>query len=234
MSDAEDLANELFPVPVKAAAPVDPTRDSGGLTVQERKLLQEIALVGDYKKAAQNVGMTAAQVRRLLATDPAFKDEYDAMFPAELIKSTEAELQVAAQDIAEVFNEAKNAQIWKSTTAECPQCHAKFPVRIQVADHSIRMRAAETLAKITKLWKDQKTVTHEGTVSLVSMSAEQYLAYMAVLQGRRIPDHVYKGLQEFDRDGKLNLPPNGGGRPVEGQYRVIPEEEANAPDTPTE
>lgn len=201
-------------------------RDDQGLTLLERRVLQEIADHGDFKKAAANTGMTPAKIRRMLQTEPQFKEAFDQLFSPDDLKATESELQLAVQDVAEVFNDAKNAELVQSKTVTCPcGCDHTFSVSFKSADWATKLRAAESLAKMTRLWKDQKNIKVEGSVALVNMTPDQYLALQAVRMGRPIPDHVYQSLREFDRDGSLKLPPNPAqpvrNESVDATFRVV-------------
>lgn len=205
-------------------------RDDQGLTLQERRVLQEIAVHGDFKKAAANTGLTANKIRRMLQTDPQFKAAFDSLFSPDDLKATESELQLAVQDVAEIFNDAKNAELYKTIDVTCPcGCGHTFKEQVKNTDWATKLRAAESLAKMTRLWKDQKNIKVEGAVALVNMTPAQYLALMAIRQGRSIPDHVYQQLREFDRDGSLNLPANPAPpvrtEAVEGTFRVVPDEQ---------
>lgn len=199
-------------------------RDDQGLTLQHRRVLQEIAIHGDFKKAAANTGLTPTKIRRMLQTDPQFREAYNQMFSVDDLKATESELQLAVQDVAEIFNEAKNAELFKSIRVTCPHCNESFDVDVKNTDWATKLRAAESLAKMTRLWKDQKSVEVKGNVTHLVMTPDLMVALMALRAGRHIPDHTYNELQNFDRDGSLNLPPNpAGNAPVEGTFRVVEE-----------
>jgi len=204
-------------------------RDQAGLTLLERRVIQEIALTGDFKKAAGSLGITATQIRRMLRDDPQFKEAYDQTFALDDLQHVESELRLAVTDVAGVFNEAKDAELTRRETVTCPcGCGHKFTVVIPVADWATRLRAAEDLAKITRLWKDQRDIKVEGQVSVVHLSIPDQIALQALEAGRPIPSHVYEHLKDYARSANIQLPPNPSAPVVEAEFRTLDEEEDDA------
>ena len=199
-------------------------RNEIGLSLVERRLIQEIAILGSWEKAADSLGMTRRQVRALFKKEP-FKLAYDELFDAEDLETTKRELTLAASDVASIYEEAKNAEMTKRVQATCPKCTHKFDVLVTVANWATRLKAGDTLLKITGLLQDRKNVKVEGTVGVVNvhLSAEEMLALQRLKMGLDVPEHIYRRLEETSRAGRFDLP----ARPtqvVEGEFRAVQEE----------
>lgn len=190
--------------------------DAQGLTLLERRVLQECAMTRNWREAAKNCGIDPRRVRTMFK-NPAFKKQYDEFFDSEEIKITERELNLAADDIAWVFEEAKNAELQKKEHAECPKCGHKFDVFVKVADHLTRLRAAETLAKMRGLLKDNRSVKVEGKVEHVHWDYHEMLILQKLDLKLPVPELVYNQVRDKALAAGIELP-----EPViEGEYHVV-------------
>lgn len=202
-------------------APVE--RDSNGLTLVERKLLQEIAMTGSWQQAADSLGLTKRQVQGLFRK-PAFKQEYDDLFNTDEIAATKRELEMVATGTGKLYEEALNAEMIKQVHATCPKCNYTFKVWVTVMDWASKLRAGETLLKITKILTDNKKVQVEGTVGVVNvhLTTGEYLALERLKMGFPVPDHIYRRLTELGRQGNFEVPAlPSGGQVVEGEVHEI-------------
>jgi hypothetical protein len=123
--------------------------------------------------------------------------------------------------------------MFKNVPVVCPSCGHKHTVSVQMIDHATRMKAADTLLKVSGIMKDQRSVKLEATMTRidVSFSGDEYLAYERLKRGFGVPPHVYDRLSEKAAQMNIELPPNKDtGMSIEGQYRVV-EEEPDAADT---
>lgn len=213
------------------SAPPDPP-DQSALTTQEMRLLQEIALQGNWQKAADALNMPRTGVRALFRK-PAFRERYDSLFTSEELLITKRELEMESNDLAGVLNEAKSAEQMKHIHVTCPACSFKFVESIFIPAWNARLKAVEMLAKMTKLLQDNKKVEVGGTVNHVTVQLEgaEYLALERLNRGMSIPEHMYRKLEEWARQTNYGLPALPEARNnmlqeekpavVEGDYREI-------------
>lgn len=191
--------------------------DAAGLTLLQRRVLQEIAMTGNWRQAAANVGIKDPRTVRRMFKNPAFKEQYDSFFDAEEIKVTERELNLAADDVTWVFEEAKNAELQKKFRVECPECGHKFDFFAKVADHMTRMKAGELLLKMRGLLTDNRTVKVSGRVEHVHWEYHEQLILQKLEVGLPVPETVYKAVKAKADAAGWTLP-----EPViEGEYSVV-------------
>lgn len=203
--------------------------DKDGLTLQQRRLLQEIAVVGNWKEAGENLGMTARQVRTAFHQE-AFKQKYDTLFTAEEIEITRRELAMTSGNIAEVLEAAKDAELMKKVRPTCPSCGTRFDFVVAVANWASRLKAVEILAKMTKLLNDDKNIKVEGTIANVHMGPDEFLALKRLQMGLPVPEHVYRRLLDIGSVNNMPIPPNpvndsGYRNVIEGDYKEVPNED---------
>ncbi len=198
-------------------------KDEKGLTLTDRKVIQEIAINGSWQKAADSLGIPRRRVRAMLR-EPAFKEAYDTLFDTEEMEITKRELEIISQEVAPVYEDAIKAEMFKTVT--CPHCGKKHDV--QVVDHSTRVRAADNLLKMNNIWKDTKSLKIDAEMRSVSvqLTGDQYLALQRLKQGFNIPEHVHRELLAIDKSGEFGVPPLPDA--IDGQYRVMEEESDNA------
>ena len=193
-------------------------RDERGLTLLDRRLLQEIALTGSWQQAADALGLTRRQVRERFKIQ-SFKEQYDAIFDSEEIQATKRELELVATGTGKLYEEALNAEKTRNVATVCPDCGHKFSIFVQVVDWMARLKAGETLLKLTKLLKDERKVQVEGQVGVVHMSAGEYLALQRLRMGLPVPEHIYRRLQALSQSSEFDLPPMPD--VVDGTYREV-------------
>jgi len=190
--------------------------DAAGMTLLERRTLQEIALTGSWRKAAVNVGIDPRRVRNMFK-NPAFKQQYDSFFDADDIRVTERELNLAADDVAWVFEEAKSAELEKKHKAECPSCHTKFDVVVKITDHNTRMRAAETLAKMRGLLRDSRSVEFSGKIEHVHWDYHETLILHKLDLGLPVPETVFRLVEAKAKLAGIELP----APVIEGEFSYV-------------
>ena len=208
--------------------------DKDGLTLQHRRVLQEIAVVGDWKVAAENLGLNVRQVR-VMFHNPAFKQQYDATFTQEEIDITRRELAMTSGNIAEVLEAAKDAELFKKVRPTCPGCGLRFDFTVAVANWASRLKAVELLAKISHILTDNKSIKVEGTIANVHMGADEFLALKRLQMGLPVPEHVYRKLLDIGSVNNMAIPPNPGNTSgyrdvIEGEYTVEEGEPTNEDD----
>ena len=193
------------------------------LTQQQLSLLQEIAMEGDWHVAATKVGMTYRQVRALFTNNPMFKQAYDDLFTTEELKTTARELEMASSELGQLYQDAMSAEMAKQVLADCPACGHKFKLFVKVMDWATKLKAGETLLKITRLLKDEKSVKMEGkaTVEHVHMELADKVAIWRVEMGLPVPPHIHDRLVKL---GLLTEGQRSANVMVDGESRFIDEE----------
>jgi hypothetical protein len=190
--------------------------DAAGLTLLERRVLQEIAIQGNWRRAAETLKIDPRRVRTMFK-NPAFKEQYDNFFDADEVRVTERELNLSADDAAWVFEEAKNAELQKKIKVTCPDCGHKFDEFVKVADHATRLRAAETLLKMRGLLKDNRSVKVEGRVEHVHWDYHEQLILQKLDLKLPVPRMVFEQVEQKAKLAGMELP-----EPIfEGEYHVI-------------
>jgi hypothetical protein len=190
------------------------------LTQQQTNFLVQCGLEGDWHVAADQVGATRRQVRAWFS-NPAFKQKYDDLFNTDELKTTMRELEMASGELGALYADAMQAEMSKKVMVDCPNCQHKFPVFVKVMDWATKLRAGETLLKVTRLWKDEKTVKneHKGTVAHVEMSLSEWSALKRLEMGLSIPPHIRKILEDkgfLDATGHVKI-----GETIDGESRLV-------------
>lgn len=182
-------------------------RDEFGLDLTQRRLLSEIVMTGSWQQAADNCGVDRRTVRRMFK-DPAFKAEYDALFDLEEVKTTERELNLVADDVGRLLEEASNAELTKNVAATCPKCSHKFNIMVKVMDMANKIRAAEVLMKYRGQLRDQRSVKVEGNVSVqhVHWSFRDVMVMEKLRLGLPVPDQAYREVLAKAEQAGLSLP----------------------------
>lgn len=197
-------------------------RDESGLDLTQRRLLSEIVLTGSWQQAADNCGLDRRAVRRMFK-DAAFKAEYDALFDPDEVKTTERELNLVADDVASILEQAKDAELTKTVNTTCPNCKHKFSLIVKVMDMANKIRAAEILMKYRGQLRDQRSVKVEGNVNVqhVHWSFRDVMVMEKLRLGLPVPEQAYREVLAKAEQAGVALP-----APVDGEYREI----ANHPD----
>lgn len=209
--------------------------DAGGLTLEERRLLSEIAVQGSWREAAKSLGIDPRRIQRMF-NNAAFKKEYDAMFPHDT-QVVERELNFVSKDAAVILEEVRDAELNKTVHAQCPQCGKKFDVFVRVIDYVTKMRALEIMLKTMGLMKDTKSVKVEGSVTHVNitLSTAQMLALQALKRGLPVNPQTYRELENLASNGAFELPPLPPPRGfVDAEFREVKEENEDEDSTPGE
>lgn len=196
-----------------------------GLAPADHKLLQEIIATGSWQQAADNLSLPRRSVREKFARNKAFREAYEALFVGDEVEATKRELEMGATGLGGLYEDAINAELTKPIQVECPKCQNKFRVFVTMMDWATKLRAGETLLKLTRILKDEKSVKVGGMVGVVHMGMDEYLALQRLKMGLHIPDHIYAKLTAAAVAGDFLVPPNPpDDRVVDAEYRVTPVE----------
>lgn len=210
-------------MPTAVTIPSD--EDAQGLTLTERRMLQEIAAVGDWEKAAKNMNMDKRKVRSMFKR-AAFKREYDILFPVEEARVTQAELTLISEDAGTIYRQAIDAEIEKKIPVECDECGHKQYVLVKVMDWAVKLRAIETLLKVAHVIKDERSLKVEAKVDVVNvqLTTGEFLALKQLEMGMPVPEHIYRQLEVKSKDSGFDMPPmpqGAGPHILEGDFHEV-------------
>lgn len=170
-------------------------RDTNGLMLIQRQFLHELAVQGgSWRKACRTLNIKERRVRNWLTEDMAFKDAYDALYGPEDLDATRRQLQQLAGSMVDVYEEALEAERGMRMQVKCPKCEHTFMAEGKGADQRVRLRAADTVAKIMKLLTDTKEI--KGSVVHTHLTGPEALAILADGFGQPIPEAVRARLAE--------------------------------------
>ena len=203
--------------------------DEQGLTLVERQLLTEIAMTGSWQKAAHSLGMDKRKVRALMKRD-AFKREYDKLFSVEAVAATAKELTLISENAGDIYEEAVKAELEKKFPVTCEECGHKQTVLVKVMDWPTKLRAIETVLKIARVIKDERSLKVEADIQIthVELTTGEYLALERLHRGMPVPDYMYYQLEEKLKGSGQTLPPlpeGGGPRMIEGEFHEVKKDE---------
>lgn len=183
-------------------------RDDSGLDLVQRRLLSEIVLTGSWEQAAKNCGIDRRTVRRMFK-EPAFKEAYDELYDVEEIRATERELNLVSDDVAKIFEEAKDAELTKQVQVTCPSCKHRFNWQVKVIDFATKLRAGEILMKYRGYLKDQRSVKVEGSVQVehVVWDMRDYMVMERLKLGLPVPEQAYLAYADKAKKAGITPPP---------------------------
>ena len=170
-------------------------RGKDGLMTIQRMLLEELMEEGgSWRKACQKLDIKERRVRFWLTNDDAFSEAYDKLLGSVDITATKKELDYLASGAAELYEEAMQATRGAKVDTKCPKCGKEFEVHAAAPDHRIRMKAMETLLKISGTLKETRKV--EGQLLNISLTGDEIIALMAYQVGQPVPESVLAALRE--------------------------------------
>ena len=148
-------------------------RDADGLMLNQRRLLQEMAQVTDWRKACENAEIKPETARGWLTRDEAFIQAYnDLLGPA--VEIARDLMESSALKAAGMYSEAIEAMKVIDTEVTCPHCRKEFTLESVTPDWNARLRAGDTILKSAKILKDVKEIS--GSITHLSMEESLALA----------------------------------------------------------
>ena len=164
-------------------------RDADGLMLNQRRLLQELAQVADWRKACENAEINPGTARRWLTSDAEFMQAYNALLGPSLDIARDL-MESTALKAAGMYDEALEAVKILDQEVVCPECHHEFTTEIASPDWNARLRAGDTVLRVGHILKDVKQI--EGSITHLSMEESLALAKAKYCMKNDLP---------------LNLPP---------------------------
>ncbi len=200
-------------------------RDKDGLTLAQRRLLQELALTTNWRQACDNAGVPPRTLRHLLSTNVAFQDSYNNLLGPALDIARDM-IESTSLKVAGMYDEAVEAVKMVELELACPECKHEFSISNPRPDWPTRLRAMDTVLKVAKLLVDRKEIS--GTLTHLNMEQSLALARAKFrLRNGLEPDippalmdilrpHLKEGIPHEDDSDKVVDAGGAGVRPVNG------------------
>ena len=171
-------------------------RDGDGLMLNQRKLLSELALEPDLRRACTQAGVKLATAKAWLQRDEAFGHAFDQLLGPSL-DLAKALMESAATRASGVYEEALTATKIGTVEAKCPDCDRVFETEAQIPDWHVRLRAADIVMKVGNILIDRKQIEQTNVV----MTVEERFALELYRRGASVPPNI---ISRLDKKGLLN------------------------------
>jgi len=150
-------------------------KDELGLTLEQRKLLSELAL-SDWRSACETLNINPRTARSWLL-GPEFRAAYDGLVSTG-VETARKVMENKAFRATEMYDEALDAMRTIEQEVICPHCDTPFTAEISVPDWNPRLRAGEVILKVARIYKDvreQETIiTHLGLEERLALAKYKY------------------------------------------------------------
>jgi hypothetical protein len=166
-------------------------RDPSGLTLPQRRLLQELALTPAIEVACEQAEVRFSTLKNWLQRDQEFQVAYDDLLKGAVEIAKEL-IESSAVRASAVYEDALTAMSTATVNAQCPGCGAHFEVEASRPDWNTRLRAANAVSKIAGLVIDQ----HRIEKISFTPNLEEMLAIARARRGQSIPPAMKTKLLE--------------------------------------
>ncbi len=148
-------------------------RDADGLTLTQRRALQELAFTDDWRQACVKAKVSPHSVKHWLSTNEAFHTAYNNLLgPA--VAVVRDMMESSAVKAAGMYEKALDALKTVEREIRCPECQHEFILPESGPDWNARLRAGDTVMRVAKVLKDVKEIG--GTITHLSMEENLALA----------------------------------------------------------
>lgn len=177
------------------------------LTLPMKAFLQELIALGSVKAALASVDGAERSLRRWTKI-PTFR----ALFDQTILDNTAAtrgSLHSSVTGAVDVYEEALQATKTIERKFACEACGERNEVEVIVENWAARLKAAETLLKITGILKEQKTIDFNAKIEtrqIIVLTTPEHLAWERYKTGLPIPPHMEALLTDKGLIGQEALP----------------------------
>lgn len=179
---------------------IEQRRDLDGLSLPQRRLLQELAMTPDPQLACEKAAVKFSTFKSWLRKSEEFGDAYNLLL-GQSIQVAKEMLEGASMRAAGVYEEALTATKIIALDIKCPHCDEYFQTEAEKPDWPTRQRAAASIHKIVGLIVDR----HQIEKTTVHLTFEEQLGVIALKARQRIPPTLYTQLAE--KNALPDVPP---------------------------
>lgn len=155
-------------------------KDDAGLTLQQRNLLQELAMVPNWREACANAEVSPPVCQKWLRNSPEFREAYNNLIgPA--LDLVQDKVETMAHEATDIYEDAMKAVHYFSKDVSCPKCSHEFSTPIGGPDWNARLRAGDRILQISRILIDRKQIQQ----TTVTMTMEQSMALMQYKWARK-------------------------------------------------
>lgn len=184
-------------------------KDDEGLTLQQRNLLQELALhPGDWRLACTNAEVAPKLCQSWLSTNESFLSAYNNLVGSSL-DIVQDRMEDLAHRAGDMYEEAMEAVRYWSKDVSCPKCKHEFSVSIGGPDWNARLRSGDTIMKVSRVLIDRKQIEQTS----VKLEVEDFMALKSYewSVAKKLPIRVKPSvLDKLRREGLINDNPTSG------------------------
>lgn len=194
-------------------------KDDEGLTLQQRNLLQELALhPGDWRLACTNAEVAPKLCQSWLSTNESFLGAYNNLVGSSL-DIVQDRMEDLAHRAGDMYEEAMEAVHYWSKDVTCPKCTHEFSVPVGGPDWNARLRSGDTIMKVSRVLIDRKQIEQTNLNLSVEDSMALYSYRWAVDHGKPVTVKP-SVIDKLKRMGVINDNPTSG-EVVDAEHRRV-------------
>lgn len=184
--------------------------DEQGVDSRMRLFVEELATSGSWKDSCDVAGVNDRTPRRWLESHPGFQALFQETFGSVDLSSYKKQASILQSKAMRVYDESMDAAQIIDVKVQCPNCGERFTSEYTVPNQGTRLKAADSVSKITTMLKETKDVKHGGAIALVQLTGAEKMALIALQSGLPISPQLRARLVELqviEPDDRPALPP---------------------------
>ncbi len=176
-------------------------RDDDGLTLQQRRLLQELAMVPNWREACANAEVSPPVCQKWLKDFPEFREAYNNLIgPA--LELVQDKVETMAHEATDIYEDAMQAVRYFPKDVSCPKCNHEFSTPVGGPDWNARLRAGDRILQISRILIDRKQI-QQTTVALTLEQAMALMQYKWALRNGKPFQAKPSLIDELKRMGEI-------------------------------
>lgn len=192
--------------------------DESGVDSRMRLFIEELAATASWQGAADVAGVNERTPRRWLSNHDGFRALFDETFGSTDKDSYKRQADILQSKALRVYDESMDAAQTVEVKVQCPECGERFTVDYVVPNQGTRLKAADSVSKITSMLKETKE--HKGTITMVQLTGIEKSALIAIQAGFPVAQELVDHLVEIGAIERPALPAPQ--RPyIDGEAREI-------------
>lgn len=158
-------------------------------------------MTSNWREACEKAGVPANSLKYWLAHEPAFQKAYNSLLgPA--VEVARDMIESTAVRAAGMYDEAIDAIKGIDCTVVCPACQHEFSAKVGEPDWAARLRAGDTVLKVSRILKDVKeigaTITHLSVEESLALARLKYALDHGIAPD--IPPHMMEKIRPHLRE----------------------------------